>query len=122
MKKPRILVVDDEVGVRDSLKWMLGDNYQVVAVKDGSEALDKIREEPFDVIFLDIIMPGLGGSKTCQAIEAINPEAKIIMMTGYGPAVSDDIEKALKAGAYECISKPFTVPGLLKMLDKVLKK
>ncbi|HEA47257.1 MAG TPA: response regulator [bacterium] len=123
MEDLRILVVDDEAVIRDLLKRILETKgHQVTMVKDGSEALDKIKEEPFDVIFLDIVMPGIGGLKACQTIETINPEIKIVMMTGYGTEVEEEIEKALKAGAYECLYKPFTIQELLDTLEKVLKK
>jgi len=83
MEDPKILVADDEVVIRDLFKRILETKgHQVVTTKDGSEALDKVKEEPFDIIFLDIVMPGIGGLKACQTIEKINPEAKIVMMTG----------------------------------------
>ena len=123
MKDPKILVVDDEAVIRDIFKRILETKgHQVVAVESGSEALDKIKEEPFDIIFLDIVMPGIGGLKTCQTIEKINPEAKIVMMTGYGTEVEEEIGKALKVGAYECLYKPFTIKELLDTIEKVLKK
>lgn len=123
MKDPRILVVDDEAVIRDLFKRILETKgHQVVAVESGSEAIDEIKTEPFDIIFLDIVMPGIGGLKACQTIESINPEAKIVMMTGYGTEVEEEIEKSLKAGAYECLYKPFTIKELLDTLEKVLKK
>ncbi|MBU4128987.1 response regulator [bacterium] len=123
MEDPRILVADDEAVIRNLFKRILeSKGHQVVTAKDGSEALDKIKEEPFDVIFLDIVMPGIGGLKACQTIERINPEVKIVMMTGYGTEVEEEIERSLKAGAYECLYKPFTIQELLDTLEKVLKK
>ncbi len=123
MKDPRILVADDEAVIRDLFKRILEtEGHRVVTAKDGSEALDKIKEEPFDVIFLDIVMPGIGGLKACQTIEKINPEVKIVMMTGYGTEVEEEIKRSLKAGAYECIYKPFSIQELLDTLEKVLKK
>ena len=123
MEDPKILVADDEVVIRNLFKRLLETKgHQVVTAKDGSEALDKIKEEPFDIIFLDIVMPGIGGLKACQTIEKINPEAKIVMMTGYGAEAEEEIEKSLRAGAYECLHKPFTIKELLDTLEKVLKK
>ena len=123
MKDPKILVVDDEAVIRDLFKRILETKgHQVTVAKDGSEALDRIKEKPFDIIFLDIVMPGIGGLKACQTIEKINPEVKIVMMTGYGTEVEEEIRKALKVGAYECLYKPFTIQELLDILEKVLKK
>lgn len=123
MKDPRILVVDDEAVIRNLFKRILETKgHQVTMAKDGSEALDKIKEEPFDVIFLDIVMPGIGGLKACQTIERINPEVKIVMMTGYGAEAEEEIKRSLAAGAYECLYKPFTIKELLDTLEKVLKK
>jgi len=123
MEDPKILVADDEAVIRDLFRRILETKgHQVTMAKDGSEALDKIKEEPFDVVFLDIVMPGIGGLKACQTIEKINPEVKIVMMTGYGTEVEEEIGKSLKAGAYECLYKPFTIKELLDTLEKVLKK
>lgn len=123
MGDPRILVADDEVVIRALFKRILeAKGYQVVTVGSGSEAIDEIKTKPFDVIFLDIVMPVIGGLKACQTIEKINPEAKIVMMTGYGTEVKKEIERSLKAGAYECLYKPFTIQKLLDTLEKVLKK
>ncbi len=123
MRDPKILVVDDEAVIRNLFKRVLETKgHQVTVAKDGSEALDRIKEEPFDVIFLDIVMPGIDGPTTCQTIGKINPEAKIIMITGYGAEVADEIEKSIKAGAYTCLYKPFSIQELLDALEEVLKK
>lgn len=104
-KSVRILVVDDELSVRDSLtKWFRDDGYVVGAAADANEALEKLQPRVWDIIFLDIKLPDIDGLELQQRIKSIDPYATIIMITAY--ATVDTAVKSLKAGAYDYVTKP----------------
>jgi two-component system, OmpR family, alkaline phosphatase synthesis response regulator PhoP len=109
MNNKRILVVDDEPHLIRSLSFILAkEGYQVDMAGDGEEALKKVSENRPDMIFLDIMMPKKNGYEVCQTIRSI-PELKyiyIIMLSAKGWEI--DREQALKVGANEFMSKPFS--------------
>lgn len=122
MKDPiRILVADDEQGMRDFLSYELGARgYQVVAVKDGAEALEKIRQGKFRLVISDIKMPKMGGLEALEAIKKIAPDVEVIMSTGYGTI--ETAVAAMRMGAYDFIQKPFNIDELWAMVEKALEK
>jgi two-component system, OmpR family, alkaline phosphatase synthesis response regulator PhoP len=109
MSNKRILVVDDEPHLIRSLSFILAkEGYQVDMAGDGEEALKKVSENRPDMVFLDIMMPKKNGYEVCQTIRSI-PELKeiyIIMLSAKGWEI--DREQALKVGANEFMSKPFS--------------
>jgi len=119
LEPARILVVDDQTGVRLTLKGILSKKgYQVSMAENGEEALEMARQEPFRVIFMDVKMPGLNGVETYIKMKEINPDAAVIMMTGY--ALEDDLKKAIQEGAYAIVYKPFDMNKILVLLDECL--
>jgi len=115
-KKPRILVVDDETAMREALKdWMMEDGYEVGLAASGEEAIAEVREKRWDVILLDLKMPGMDGLETLKRLKEIASESEIIMMTAY--ATVDTAVQAMKEGAYDYLVKPFD-PEELEMLIK----
>jgi DNA-binding response OmpR family regulator len=109
MNKIRILVVDDEPHLVRSLTFIMSrEGHEVFTAADGKEALQKAVEHRPELVFLDIMMPRKNGYEVCEAIRQI-PELKdtyIIMLSAKGREI--DREKALKAGANEFMSKPFS--------------
>jgi two-component system, OmpR family, alkaline phosphatase synthesis response regulator PhoP len=109
MSKKRILVVDDEPHLIRSLSFILAkEGYQVDMAVDGEEALKKVSENRPDMVFLDIMMPKKNGYEVCQTIRSI-PELNdiyIIMLSAKGWEI--DREQALRVGANEFMSKPFS--------------
>ncbi len=102
----RILVVDDEQIMRDSLSdWLRLDGYEVEAVEDGYKALEKVKKESWDVLFVDLKMPRMDGIEVMQKVKEINKDIPVIIITAY--ATVDTAVKAMKEGAYEYIVKPF---------------
>ena len=79
--KRRILIVDDEAGVRESLRMVLKDNYEPVAVGSGTDALDALAAGPFDVVLLDIVMPGMDGLELLEEVRSRYPRVPVIMLT-----------------------------------------
>src|SRR5437899_3190973 len=102
----RILVADDE----DSLRWVLEKGlrqagYEVVAVKDGTSALEAFEAEPFDVVFLDVRMPGVDGLTALGRLREIRGDACVVVMTAHG--TMDTAIQAMQRGAYDYLGKPF---------------
>lgn len=105
IEKTQILVVDDEEVVQLSyLRILSGDHCQVQAVRNGHDALQIMAQHPFDVVLLDLRMPGMDGMSTLKGIKANWPESEVIIITGY-PAV-ESAKEAVSLGAYDYLTKP----------------
>ena len=119
LERPLILVVDDRVEDRETLRDILTDrNYRAFVAKDGYEAIDIVRRSDFDVILLDIRMPGMDGMEVLEVVKEIKPDIGVVMMTGYS---SEGLAgKSLKKGAYTCLYKPFLdMEKLLRVIEEV---
>ncbi len=117
----RILVVDDEQAIRKALKEILEyEKHEVDLAKDGFEAIEKVKNNQFDLILLDIKMPKIDGIEVLQKIQAINPELPIIIITGHGTV--DTAVEALKKGAYDFLEKPLDLNRLLVAVRNALEK
>jgi DNA-binding NtrC family response regulator len=104
--KSRILIVDDEQIVRESLRdWLISSGYDVETVSNGFEALDRIKNEKWDVLLTDLKMEGMDGIEVVREVKQIRKELPIVVITGY-PTV-DTAVQALKQGADDYIVKPF---------------
>lgn len=116
-----ILIVDDELSVRNSLyKWFKEDGYRVDTAADAKEALKKMEENPWDIILLDIKMPGMNGLELQERIREIDPSIVVIMITAY--ASVDTAVQALKAGAFDYITKPFDPDDLEHLIRNAIEK
>ncbi len=120
-KPASILIVDDELSVRDSLtKWFTEDGYMTDAAVDASEALRKLKPGLWDIIFLDIKLPGMDGMELQQRIKGIDPNATVIMITAY--ATVDTAVKSLKEGAYDYVTKPVDPDYLSHLVANVVRQ
>jgi diguanylate cyclase (GGDEF)-like protein len=118
VKKPVILIVDDRIEDRETLRDILdGKGYRTVLAKDGYEAVGFAQKGNFDVILLDIKMPGMDGVETLERIKEFRPEAGIIMITAY--SMEEFVEESLRKGAYTCLFKPIDVGKMLDAIQKV---
>jgi two-component system, OmpR family, KDP operon response regulator KdpE len=116
----KILVVDDEPQIRRVMKMALtAEDYFVLAAKSASEAFEKMREDRFDLILLDVNMPGINGLEACSEIRSTS-EIPIIMLTVRN-AEKDKIA-ALDAGADDYVTKPFSMPELLARIRANLRR
>ena len=113
-----ILIVDDEVGARESLRMILKNEYEVSLAKNAEEAFLRIKENAPDVILLDIILPDLDGLKVLEIIKQNDPDAIVIMITAT-KTVKTAVE-AMKLGAYDYVTKPFEVDELRLMISRSL--
>jgi two-component system, OmpR family, KDP operon response regulator KdpE len=116
----KILVVDDDPQIRRVMRVTLtGRGYEVDDAKDGEMALGKMRDARFDLVLLDMNMPGMGGLETCRAIRA-QSEVAIVMLT-VRDTEADTIE-ALDAGADDYVIKPYNAPELLARIRAALRR
>jgi two-component system, OmpR family, KDP operon response regulator KdpE len=116
----RILVVDDDPQIRRVMRVTLtGQGYEVDDAKSGEAALEKLRDERFDLVLLDMNMAGMGGLETCRAIRD-QSEIAIIMLT-VRDSESDKVE-ALDAGADDYVTKPYNAPELLARIRAGLRR
>lgn len=116
-EKKKALVVDDEEIVRELFSRLLNtEDFQVDTAKDGSEAVQKAAGSSFNLIFMDVKMPGINGVETFKKIRALDPGAAVFMMTGF--AVEKEVEEAISLGARGCLKKPFDIDEIIKILRK----
>jgi CheY-like chemotaxis protein len=109
-KTKKILVVDDSVFVCVSMEDTLNaGNYTVEHARSGEEALKMMSDESYDLVYLDMIMPGLDGIETCKLIKELSPDAKLVFMTGCYDDVQARRSEFVSAGGEDyCLFKPFT--------------
>jgi putative two-component system response regulator len=115
-----ILIVDDEIGPRESLRMVLKPNYNVYTVENGYAAIQMIQQVEMDVLTLDLKMPGMNGIETLKEIRMISPDVMVIIITGYG-TLKTAIE-AIRYGVFDYIPKPFNVPEILSIIDKSIQR
>jgi CheY-like chemotaxis protein len=116
----KILVVDDEQAIRDNIQKLLEIyGYEVNTASDGTEALEKICSEKYDLYILDVLMPGMDGLELMQKIKQIDPIAVIIIVTGYS-SIEGGI-RAVRSGAFHYLTKPITKEELFKVIEIGIK-
>lgn len=121
MPRERILIADDEPYVLELCQRILtADGYEVESAGDGWMAIEKAEEKHFDLLLVDIKMPGLSGLETAQAIKEFDPEIVCVTMTGHG--TMDIAIQALKLGIDEFVIKPFTPDELSMAISRGLEK
>jgi len=118
LHKTLILVVDDYFTDRETLKAVLEEKgYRVITAETGTEALVRVKEKHFDIIFLDIRLPDVDGARIFEQVKLIDPEVAVIMMTGYSE--EELVRRAISQGAYTCVYKPFNVERILALVSEI---
>lgn len=118
--KIRILLVDDEQDFVESLaERLLLRDFDVVTTLNGIDAIKIVKDREFDVIFLDVKMPGMDGIEVLKQIKKLKPLPQVIMLTG-NATVETAIE-GMKVGAYDYIMKPVVTEDLIKLINKAYK-
>ena len=117
LKGARVLLVDDEVELTQSLARVLGRRgLRVTTASNGSEALELFRERRFDLVVLDVKMPQLGGVEVLRRIKGVDPSVEVILLTGH-PSVRTAVE-GLESGAFDYLLKPPEIETLLAKLEQ----
>ncbi|HSG49488.1 MAG TPA: response regulator, partial [Longimicrobiales bacterium] len=113
----RVLVVDDDPAVRTTLRALLGDEgFQVSAVPSGEEALHLLADDAFDVVLLELELPGMSGMNVLSALPSLHTDARFITMTACGSVES--AVQAMKLGAWDYIRKPFEADELVLLAHR----
>jgi DNA-binding NtrC family response regulator len=115
MPGPRVLIVDDEAELVSALEERLAlRGFQASGVTTGAEALARVAEGGYDVVLLDVKMPGLGGLQVIQTIKAEHPDVQVVLLTGHGSA--RDAAEGMRLGAFDYLMKPVKIGDLVRIL------
>lgn len=118
--KANILVVDDEIGPRESVRMILSPYYNVYTAEQSGKAIEILGRTPIDLVTLDLKMPGLTGIKLLEKAKQKDQDIEAIIITGYGSL--DTAVEGLRLGAFDYISKPFDVNHILSQVSRALKR
>ncbi len=118
--KPTLLIVDDEPGARESLEVILENNYQLLSVGSGREALDVFQKKPVNLVLLDVNMPDMDGLTVLRKIKEQDEEIDVIMISALNHARK--AVDAIKLGAYDYITKPYEPEDILSTVNRVISK
>ena len=114
--KNKILVIDDEIGPRESLKILFKDTYDVSVANNGEEGIQAVEKESPDLVILDLKMPGMGGIEVLQKIKVLSPRTSVIILTGYGtPEVA---QQAQRLGVASYLNKPFDIFEIRQLVSE----
>ena len=117
---PLLLLIDDELGVRESLKMVFGRSFRLLEADSADAALPQVRDALPDVVLLDVMMPGTDGLETLQRIREIHPGCEVILLTGINSRQL--AEKAMDFGAFDFIGKPFDVVELRQKVARAVEQ
>ncbi|HYR95561.1 MAG TPA: response regulator [Candidatus Binatus sp.] len=118
--RPRVLVVDDEMGVRESLRAILQTDCEVLTANNGDQALDIVARQPIDIMTLDLKMPGLGGIGVLERAKQIDPDIEALIITGYGSL--DTAVQGLRLRAFDYLAKPFDTAQVRRLVGRALAR
>lgn len=119
MSSPLLLAVDDEMGVRESLKMVFSKDYRLLEAASVDAAIRKVQEERPQIVLLDILMPKTDGIEILRQIKTIHPSCEVIMLTGVNS--QQLAAKAMDFGAFDFIGKPFDVVELRQKVKNALE-
>ena len=118
---PTILLIEDELQLRANLQILLQSaGYQVTTAANGAEGLQQLREQPFDLVITDLVMPGVDGFQVMDDLRDHSPETVVVAMTGY--ASTESAIQALRKGAYDYLTKPLDVDLMYSVVARALEK
>src|SRR4051795_6775451 len=117
---PQILVIDDEMGPRESLRMLLKTDYDVHTADCVEAGIKLLKEKNPDTIVMDIRMPGVSGIEGLRQIREIDPHLSVIMLTGFGAL--DTAKEALRLGANDYISKPFDAREMREVIGRNVER
>ena len=116
-----ILVVDDERNIRNNLGMVLeAEGYKVDTASNGDEALLRVKEAPYDIAFVDLQMPKMGGLELLGYLRGLRPKLAVVMLTAYG-TVARAVD-AMKLGAVDFLEKPFDPKNITLLCEEILQR
>lgn len=117
-RQPRILVVDDDAAITTTFENILvGEGYDVATAIDGPRAVDLARRERFEIILLDLVMPGIDGLTTLRQLREVAPDARVVILSAYIEPARE--AEALRLGAVAVLAKPPELAKLLRFFDEL---
>jgi putative two-component system response regulator len=119
-ERPNVLIVDDELGPRESLGMILKPSFNVFTSEDGKQALQIIKNTDVDIVTLDLKMPVMSGEEVLKRIKAYDPTIEVVIITGYGTLKS--AVEAIKYNVFDYILKPFNVSDILSTVKRCLER
>ncbi len=118
---PRLLLVEDDLGIAEAIRLNLAhEGFEVKAVGDGAQALELALVGGFDLVVLDVMLPGLDGVTFCERLRVADPDTPILFLSALG--ATEDRVRGLKAGGDDYLAKPFDLRELLLRIDALLKR
>jgi DNA-binding NtrC family response regulator len=121
LEQPSILLIEDEPRLRQNLQVLLEeDGYRVVSADDGAEGIQKLQQEPFDLVITDVVMPQVDGFQVMEYLKDHCPDAVVIAITAY--VSTESAIEALRLGAYDYLAKPFDVDLMQFVIRRALER
>jgi DNA-binding NtrC family response regulator len=120
MNSPLLLLIDDEFGVRESLKMVFSKDFRLIEADCIDDAIPKVQDARPDVVLLDVLMPKTDGIEVLRVIKEIHPACEVIMLTGVNS--HQLATKAMDNGAFDFVGKPFDVTDLRQKVTRALDK
>ena len=115
----KVLIVDDEEELVEALVERLGiRGIEAAGALGGEQALARLEDESFDIILIDVKMPGIGGHDLIQEIKRLNPRQRVVMLTGHGSA--GHAERGLLLGAFSYLMKPVKIRDLVEIFEQAM--
>ncbi len=123
-KRKRVLIVDDEETIGLGISEILRDEgFDAYYVTDGKSAVEEVKKRKYDLIFMDIVMPGLNGLDTFREIKKIRRDVKVILFTGYFKDAEDVITQGVREGMIdEFIRKPYFADEIIRSVKKHVRE
>ena len=119
-QQPTVLVVEDQLGPRESLRAILQSDYRVLVAMEGEQAIHFVEHEPVAVVLLDLRLPGLSGIQVMEKIKAISSSIEVIIVTGSDP-YGTELE-VVRSHAFDYIPKPFNVSYLRETVKRAVAR
>src|SRR5215470_15603446 len=117
---PSVLIVDDEAGIRDSLQGILEDErYKTATAASGEASLELLHSKPFDVVLLDIWLPGMDGLEALEKIRELENAPEVIIISGHGTI--ETAVRATKLGAFDFLEKPLSLDKTLILVKNAIE-
>jgi two-component system response regulator HydG len=118
IEKKSILIVDDDTAHRTMLRILLNYDYEIFEADDGSTAIEKVKNRPFDLVIMDVRMPKVSGMEALDMIKSLRPAVPVVMMTAFSS--QDSAAQARARGAFDYLSKPFDFDNLKHTIEKAV--